>query len=56
MIKLWELSSGRDLIALSSHSAAVVALAFAREAYRNGSGDGILVSGSSDNTLKVWQP
>jgi serine/threonine protein kinase len=48
-IQLWDLQSGKRLCILSGHSKSVESIAFSPD--RN-----ILVSGSSDQTIKIWQP
>jgi uncharacterized protein with WD repeat len=46
-IKLWNLSTGEEIITLTGHTNTVTALTF--------SADGkTLVSGSEDNTIKIW--
>lgn len=48
VIRVWDSETGRELGALPGHSSGVNALAV-------GSDRGILISGSSDNTAKVWR-
>ena len=47
-IKVWEASSGKELLSLSGHSGSVTSVAFSPD------GDKIL-SGSYDDTVKVWE-
>ena len=46
-IRLWEVSSGRELARWQSHESSVTALAF-------GSDGMLLISGGADGTLKLW--
>lgn len=46
-IKLWNLSNGQEVDILPGHTDLVRSLAFSR--------DGKLVSGSEDNTIRIWQ-
>jgi WD40 repeat protein len=55
-IILWDLGSGTPIDTLTGHSAAVSSLAFGQERQGNGSSPLWLVSGSSDDTIRVWQP
>ncbi len=54
-INLWDFGTGTKLETLTGHSAAVVSLAFGQERQGNGSSPLWLVSGSSDNTIRIWQ-
>lgn len=48
-IQLWDLQSGKRLCVLSGHSKSVESIAFSPNR-------DILVSGSDDKTIKIWQP
>src|ERR1700687_3395091 len=47
VIKLWDLSTGKESATLTDHTASVEALVFTKDSKN-------LVSGSADNTVKVW--
>jgi WD40 repeat protein len=46
--KIWEEASGRELVTLKGHSAAIWSVAFSSDGQR-------IVTGSSDRTAKVWE-
>ncbi|HAJ64787.1 MAG TPA: hypothetical protein DCP31_40725, partial [Cyanobacteria bacterium UBA8543] len=48
-IQLWDLQSGKRLCVLSGHSKSVESIAFSPNR-------DILVSGSDDQTIKIWHP
>jgi WD40 repeat protein len=47
-LRVWEVTSGRELRTLAGHSGAVTGVALSRDGR-------IAVSSSYDNTLKVWE-
>ena len=46
--KVWDAASGRELLTLKGHSAAIEAVAFSPDGQR-------IVTGSADHTAKVWE-
>jgi WD40 repeat protein len=48
-VKLWEVPSGRPLATLQGHTGVVLAVALSADG-------GLVVSGSNDGTIKLWDP
>ncbi|MDP8965653.1 MAG: hypothetical protein M3O33_17050, partial [Cyanobacteriota bacterium] len=55
-IKIWHLDTGRELYTLRGHGGTVYSVAYSSRTPTVNSPTGqILVSGSADKTIKIWQ-